>query len=269
MTDDPHLIDLVADELGLARAQIDAGLSPLAEGTLRRRLARIEADGGGDDEADALRLLLAEALWRQGRSTSARHALDAIRASSPQRRLPMALLIDAETLANAGEADRAAGAQERLLAAIGVDDAFGLRGGVEGRLAWPLPTAIRPAAAEPARPPGSQAASDANGDSDAGSDDERLAAGRARLEEARVAYVAGDLQRGDAEMSLAVRLDPGLASDGVAIIEPTLGRQPAAERLLLYGDLLRAAGREVEANDAYDRAANRRSRSTRTGRRSS
>jgi hypothetical protein len=266
VSDDPHVIDLVADELGLARAQIDAGLSSLAEGTLRRRLARIEADGGAEDEADALRLLLAEALWRQGRSTSARHALDAIRASSPQRRLPIALLIDAETLAMAGEADRAAGAQERLLAAIGVDAAFTLRGGVEGRLSWPLPSAIRPAAAEPGRPPWSAPAADVANDAESANDDERVAAGRARMEEARVAYVAGDLGRGDAEMSIAVRLDPALAGDGVAILEPTLGRQAAAERLLLYGDLLRAAGREAEATDAYDRAANRRSRSTRTGR---
>ena len=264
MTDDPHVIDLVADELGLARAQLDAGLASLAEGTLRRRLARVEADGGGDDEADALRLLLAEALWRQGRSTSARHALDAIRASSPQRRLPVALLIDAETLANAGEADRAAGAQERLLAAIGVDEAFALRGGVEGRLTWPLPSAIRPAAAEPARPPWSPPAPDEEAPPQP--DDERLTTARGRMEEARVAYVAGHLSRGDAEMSIAMRLDPALAADGVAIIEPTLGRQAAAERLLLYGDLLRAAGREVEATDAYDRAASRRSRSTRTGR---
>ena len=79
------------------------------------------------------------------------------------------------------------------------------------------------------------------------------------MEEARVAYVAGDLERGDAEMSIAVRLEPGLAADGVAILEPTLGAQPAADRLLLYGDLLRAAGRQVEANEAYDRAAGRRS----------
>ena len=75
------------------------------------------------------------------------------------------------------------------------------------------------------------------------------------MEDARVAYVAGDLDRGDGEMSIAVRLDAALAPDGVAILEPTLGGQPAAERLLLYGDLLRAAGRESEANRAYDRAA--------------
>lgn len=58
-------------------------------------------------------------------------------------------------------------------------------------------------------------------------------------------------------MSIAVRVDPALAGDGIAILEPTLGSQPAAERLLLYGDLLRAAGRQVEANQAYDRAADR------------
>jgi hypothetical protein len=90
-------------------------------------------------------------------------------------------------------------------------------------------------------------------------DDERIAAGRGRLEEARVAYVAGDLARGDAEMSIAVRLDPALAADGVGLIEPTLGTQPPPERLLLYGDLLNAAGREAEATRAYDLAADRRS----------
>jgi hypothetical protein len=84
-----------------------------------------------------------------------------------------------------------------------------------------------------------------------------VAAGRQRIEDARVAYVGGDLARGDAEMSIAVRLDPGLAADGVAILEPTLGAQPASNRLILYGDLLRAAGRELEATDAYDRAADR------------
>ena len=75
----------------------------------------------------------------------------------------------------------------------------------------------------------------------------------------QIAYVAGDVARGDGQMSIAVRLDPGLAADGVGILEPTLGRKPAAERLLLYGDLLRAAGREVEAHEAYDRAAGQRS----------
>jgi hypothetical protein len=257
--DEVQVIDLVPDELALARSQIDSTQYGLAEGTVRRRLARFEADGVGlTDETDALHVLLAEALWRQGRPAAARIALDAVRASSPQRRLPIAMLIDAETLASAGEADRAAGAQERLLAAVGVDAAFELLAGVSGRLPWPLPSGLRPDLPREPRPPWSAAPAD-EPDADEAPDDERVAAARARMEEARVAYVAGDLARGDAHMSLAVRLDSSLAGDGVAILDPTLGGQPAAERLLLYGDLLRAAGREVEASQAYDRAAERRS----------
>lgn len=259
-----QVIDLVRDELALARAQIDAGLLGVAEGTVRRRLAHLEADGvTGDDESDALRLLLAESLWRQGRPTSARRALEAIRPASPQRRLPVAMLVEAETLAAAGESDRAAGAQERLLAAIGPDAAFELAGGATRRLSWPLPEEMQPGSNRVPRPPWTTRPDD-GADEVLPPDEERVAAGRGRLEEARVAYVSGDLPRGDAEMSIAVRLDPALAGDGVRLIEPTLGTQPPAERLLLYGDLLNAAGREAEATRAYDLAADRRSGTTST-----
>ena len=249
-----HVIDLVSDELALARAQLDAGQPGLAEGTVRRRLAWLEADGVAvDDEIDALRALLAEALWRQGRPMAARAAVDAIRSSSPQRRLPITMLVEAEALAAAGEHDRATGVMERVVESVGVDDAFQLQGGVPGRLVWPLPTELQVQPVRQPRAPWSPAP-----DAVEPPDDERTAAGRLRLEDARVAYVAGDMARGDGQMSIAVRLDPGLSADGVAILEPTLGRKPAAERLLLYGDLLRAAGREVEANEAYDRAAGQR-----------
>src|SRR5688572_25212534 len=246
-----HVIDLLSDELALARAQLDAGQPGLAEGTIRRRLAWLEADGVAvDDEIDALRALRAEALWRQGRPMAARAAVDAIRSSSPQRRLPITMLVEAEALAAAGEHDRATGVMERVVESVGVDDAFQLQGGVPGRLVWPLPTELQVQPVRQPRAPWSPAP-----DAVEPPDDERTAAGRLRLEGARVAYVAGDMARGDGQMSIAVRLDPGLSADGVAILEPTLGRKPAAERLLLYGDLLRAAGREVEANEAYDRAA--------------
>ena len=256
--EDEHVIDLISDELTLARAQLDAGLPGVAEGTLRHRITYREAEGpSADDELDALRALLAESLWRQGRLVAARAALDAIRPSSAQRRLPIISLIEAEALAAAGEPDRANGALERVVTAIGVDEAHNLRAGVSGRLTWPLPTELRPRAARP-RPPWAVASvEDETPPPPEG--DARTAAARGRLEEARVAYVAGDLRRGDAEMSIAVRLDSMLAGDGVAILEPTLGGQPAADRLLLYGDLLRAAGRRVEAEQAYDRAAERRS----------
>ena len=45
--DDEHVIDLLPDELTLARAQLDAGQPALAEGTLRHRIAYREAEGGG------------------------------------------------------------------------------------------------------------------------------------------------------------------------------------------------------------------------------
>jgi hypothetical protein len=167
----------------------------------------------------------------------------------------MTMLVEAEALAAAGEPDRAAGGMERVVEAVGVDAAFEMQAGLPSRLAWPLPGELQ---AQPMRverapwsPPALPSAEPI--------DDERVAAGRQRLEESRVSYVAGDLAKGDGEMSIAVRLDPGLAADGVSILEPTLGRQPARERLLLYGDLLRAAGREVEATEAYDRAAGQRS----------
>ncbi|HEX2883300.1 MAG TPA: hypothetical protein VHQ42_01885 [Candidatus Limnocylindria bacterium] len=268
--EDRQVIDLVTDELALARAQIDAGLAPLAEGTLVRRLARLEADGAAvSDEADAVRALLAEALWRQQRPVAARGAVEAIRPSSPQRRLPIVQVVEAEGLAAAGELDRAAGVMERVVDAIGADQAWSLRAGAPSRLPWPLPADLRPEPARAPRPPWSPAqrpvaatlepAQPPEAGATPTGDTERLVAARGRLEEARVAYVAGDLERGDAEMSIALRLDPALAADGVTIMEPTLGGQPAPDRLLLYGDLLRAAGRELEANQAYDRAADRRS----------
>jgi hypothetical protein len=268
MSDEPHVVDLVPDELALARAQLDAGLSGHAEGTTRRRLGWLESEGlAADDESDALRLLLAEACWRQGRPRAARSALEAVRPASPQRRLPIALVIEADALAAAGEPDRAAGAMERALDAVGPDVAFALQGGVPTRVPWPLPAELAEPPMRPVRPPWTSRASDTapagedsatDGAADGPVDDERVAMGRIRLEEARVAYVAGDLERGDAEMSIALRLDPGLSADGVLILEPTLGAEPSPDRLLLYGDLLRAAGRPIEANDAYDRAAGQR-----------
>ena len=80
--DHDYVIDILPDELALARAQLDAGQPALAEGTLRARIAYREADGPvADDELDALRALLAESLWRQGRLVAARFALEAMRPS--------------------------------------------------------------------------------------------------------------------------------------------------------------------------------------------
>ena len=245
-------IDLIPDELSLARAQLSSGLAGQAEGVLRRHIARLEAGGrGAAEELDAARGMLAEALWRQGRPQAATQVVDAIRDSSLERRRPLVQLIEAEAMAASGHPERAEALMEEVIDAVGVDEAWRLRGGVPSRLAWPVPASLRPSA----RRPGGSAAAPATAPSAAESSPARTAAAHGRLEAARMAYGAGHDMEGDRELGLALRLDPRVATEGVALVEPTLGREPAPDRLLLYGDLLRAADRPAEAAEAYDRAA--------------
>lgn len=242
-------VDLLPDELSLARTQLASGLPGLAEGVLRRHIARLDAGGRVALEVDAARALLAEALWRQGRPLAAGAVVQAIRFGSLQRSRPLTLLIEAEAFAAAGDPDRAAALMERVLADVGVDEAWRLRGGVPSRLAWPVPLSLRPAQR---RAPGAPATGPAPPPVPS---PERTAAAHARLEAGRQAYGAGNAYEGDRELGLALRLDPRIAADGVALMEPTLELGTGPDRLLLYGDLLRAAGRTAEASDAYDRAA--------------
>jgi hypothetical protein len=245
-------VDLIPDELALARAQLASGLLGMAEGSLRRHVARLDAGGiGALEELDAARALLAEVLWRQGRPLAGGAVVDSIRAGSLERRRPIVLLVEAEAMAAGGDPDRAAALMERVIDAVGVDEAWRLRGGVPSRLAWPVPPSMR-AAAQP-RPTGPTAG--ARGVPSPPASPERTAAAHARLEAGRFAYNAGNDHEGDRELGLALRLDPRVAAEGVALVEPTLGPRPSADRLLLYGDLLRAAGRSPEAAEAYDRAA--------------
>jgi hypothetical protein len=242
-------VDLIPDELSLARTQLASGLPGLAEGVLRRHVARLEAGGRvAMDELDAARSMLAEALWRQGRPLAAGAAVDGIRAGSLERRRPLVMLIEAEAMAAGGDPDRAAALMERVIEAVGIDESWRLRGGVPSRLAWPVPPSLRPSQR---RAPASGVAVAAS----SGPSPERTAAAHARLEAARMAYGAGSDVDGDRELGLAMRLDPRVAAEGVELVEPTLGEGAPSDRLLLYGDLLRAAGRSAEASDAYDRAA--------------
>jgi hypothetical protein len=245
-------VDLIPDELSLARAQLSSGLAGQAEGVLRRHVARLEAGGrGAAEELDAARAMLAEALWRQGRPQAAAQVVDAIRAASLERRRPLVLLIEAEAMAASGRPERAEALVEEVIDAVGVDEAWRLRGGVPSRLAWPVPASLRPTA----RRPGGPAALPAAAPSDVEASPARTAAAHARLEAARMAYGAGRDMEGDRELSLALRLDPRVAAEGVTLVEPTLGHEPGPDRLLLYGDLLRAADRPAEAAEAYDLAA--------------
>ncbi len=247
MSDEEYLVDLLPDDLALARSQMASGLATLAEATMRRRIAQLELEGvAALDELDVARALLGEALWRQGRPLAAGTAVGAIRGSSLERRRPLVMLVEAEAAAAGGQPDRATALMERVLSAVGVDEAWRLRAGVPTRLGWPLPASLRPGArrAVPVVPTSTVEPAP-----------ERTAAAHARLEAARSAYAARDLVRGDREIGVALRLDPRVAADGVLLVEPTLGELPEAERLLLFGDLLRAAGRAADASVAYDRAA--------------
>jgi hypothetical protein len=244
-----EVVDLIPDELALARAQLASGLYGLAEGVLLRLIAGLEAAGkGGLEELDGARALLAEALWRQGRPLAAGTAIEGIRSTSLERRKPLVMLIEAEAVAAGGDPDRAARLAERVVSTIGVDEAWKLRGGVATRITWPAPSSFR----APAR----RAEGTATGETPpAPPTPERTAAAHTRLEAARAAFSGGEQDEGDRQLAAALRLDPRIGPEGAAVLEPTLGKEPSAERLLLYGDLLRAAGREADATVAFDRAA--------------
>ena len=244
-------IDLVPDELALARSQIASGLPGLAEAVLVRRIALLQAQGTQAlDELDVARALLAEALWRQSRPIAAGAVAGRIRASSLERRRPLIVVIEAEALAATGQGEAATSLMRRILDEVGIDEAWRLRGGVASRLPWPLPPSLR------ARRPAEVAAAQRGAEAAAAAiDPERTASAHARLEAARLAYGAADADRGDRELMVALRLDPRIAPEGVALLEPTLESEAPTERLLLYGDLLRAAGRGPEASAVYDRAA--------------
>lgn len=243
----PAVVDLLLDDMALARAQLASGLYGLAEGVLLRLIAGLEAAGkGGLEELDAARSLLAEALWRQGRPIAASAAIATIRSGSLERRRPLLMLIEAEALAAIGEPDRAARLAERVVSSIGVDEAWKLRGGVATRITWPAPPSFRSSRRTEAPATGGAAPAPTP---------ERIAAAHGRLGAARDAFATGDTEEGDRQLVAALRLDPRVGLDAVAVLEATLEGEPSADRLLLYGDLLRAAGREAEATAAFDRAA--------------
>src|SRR3972149_4983855 len=110
-------IDLVPDQLALARAQMDAAQYGVVEGTLRRRIATLEATGRNHEELDAARSLLAEALWRSGRPVAAYEVVTAVRPRGVERRRTMVMMVEAEGLAALGEMRQAEGLLERVVTA--------------------------------------------------------------------------------------------------------------------------------------------------------
>ena len=129
-------VDLIPDDLSLARAQLSSGLPGMAEGVLRRYVARLESGGrGAAEQLDVARGMLAEALWRQGRPLAAAQSVEAIRAGSLERLRPIVLLIEAEAMAASGHPERAEALMERVIDSVGVDEAWRLRAGNPSRLA--------------------------------------------------------------------------------------------------------------------------------------
>ena len=155
---------------------------------------------------------------------------------------PIVMLVEAEAMAAAGDPDRANGLMERVIKAVGVDEAWRLRGGVPSRLPWPMPASMRPAPRRPSTPAFGGSATTA---APTPPSPERTAAAHARLEAARRRLQRGTRRRGrPGAGGSPCGSTRAMAGEGVALAEPTLGPQPPPERLLLYGDLLRAAGRE-------------------------
>ena len=254
-TSEDYIIDLIPDELALARTQLASGLAGFGEVVMLRRIARLQTQTrGAPEELDAARAILAEALWRQGRPLAAGETIDRIRGGSLERRRPLIMLIEAEAYAARGDTDRANALMERVVGAVGVDEAWRLRAGLPSRLRWPTPASLL-ARRQGAPADGLAPGVGRPGDQSIPPDPGRTAAAHARLEAARMAFGAGDADRGDRELVVALRLDPRIAPEGIALLEPTLSEEPGTERLVLYGDLLRAAGRGSEASIAYDRAA--------------
>lgn len=244
------MVDLFPDEMSLARSLLASALPTMAEAVLIRRIAVLGVAGkSGLEELDVARGLLAESLWRQGRAIAAGAAAAAIRAGSSERRRPIVTLVEAEALAAAGDLDRAGKLAERVVAAIGVDEAWRLRGGVHSRLDWPMPASFR-APSQRAGSPRRRGAAPVGAPTP-----ERATTAHARLDSARLAYEAGATDEGDRQLVVALRLDPRIAAGALAIFQPTLEKEPSEDRLLLYGDLLRADGRDDEAAAAFDRAA--------------
>jgi hypothetical protein len=244
-------VDLLSDEVALARSQLAGGLPILAEVTARELLARLVADNPGDATAlEPAYAVLAEALWRQQRPVEAGATLEKIRSTSDLRRAPVALMVEADASAAEGDLGRARAIRDRLVAAIGAEAAWLARAGVPAQLEWPDPFEGVAEHRAPTAAIEVAVAADSSASRTA-----RSAGARARLEAARAAFVAGDAERGEHELGLALRLDVAIAADGIALLESTGDRARDARTLMLYGDLLSAAGRAEDAAAAYDRAA--------------
>lgn len=211
----------------LARLHLTVGMYTLARAELEalRVLASLDDDG-----LEAL----AEARWRTGDLAAAGTVAVPLAQAGSDR--PLVLVLAAEAVAAQGRPGEASRFASRAMEAIDVplDTLFA---GLPRRASWPVVTPPDGARIDPAEPPAvatSGAASSAAAEAYAGG---------------RAALAAGDAARAALEMGVALRLDPGFATEVLDVIG-TRATEPGL--VLVAGDALRILGREQEALNAFD-----------------
>ena len=240
-------IDLVEDELALARAQLTraVGARERNRSPPHRRARGRRHDR--DEELDALRFLLCRGALATGRLVGApRRARRGAAVECPAP-LPIVLLIEAESLAAAGEPDRAAGALDaRHRRSRGrTRMRFGRRPGSPH-----LAAAGRAHTVAVARAPAMVPAADET-DATGGGGRGAAAARSARGGHASPTWPRHRTRR--FEMSIAFRLDHELAPTASRSWSPRSGGQTNSERLLLYGRPAPRRGAPRRSRSAFDR----------------
>lgn len=241
------------DELRLARLHLRLGQLTLARAELEDLAGRdaLGADGLGP---------LAEARWRTGDGDGAIEAATAHLAAGGTDEI--AICIAAEGAAAAGDLDEARGLMHRLGPpdAVRVDELFA---GMPQRATWPAGPA-GPADAEPRSGPipgprdvlaatGGPPTTPASGAAPRPDRDRRPRIAvdpAAELRRARSELEARP-ERALVRLALVLRLDPTLAPAVLDAI--ALRREPEAQ--LIRGDAQRLLGRHLEAEAAFDAAA--------------
>lgn len=218
-----------ASVIPLARLHLRMGLYTLARAELEALRVLESLD---DDGLEAL----AEACWRTGDLPAAGRVAVPMAQSGSTR--PLVLVIAAESIAAQGRPGEAGRFVSLAMDAIEVplDTLFS---GLPRHASWPAVAPDEHSASGLAVAPmvaASETASSAAAEAYAGG---------------RAALAAGDAARAALEMGVALRLDPGFATEVLDVIG-TRATDPGL--VLVAGDALRILGREQEALAAFDTA---------------
>jgi len=211
----------------IARLHLRVGLYTLARAELEALRVLASLDDAGLEA-------LAEARWRTGDLAAAGSVAVPLAQAGSDR--PLILVIAAEAIAAQGRPGEASRFASRAMEGIDVPlDA--LFAGLPRHASWP---ATSPGGDARSGPVAAHAVTGSGMASSAAA--EAYAGGRAAL-------AAGDAARAALEMGVALRLDPGFATEVLDVIG-TRATEPGL--VLVAGDALRILGREQEALAAFD-----------------